>query len=676
MFNKSVTFSFSKVKDGTTEKPVSIIERIINSLTAIQTTSTPDPSQTSTVSSTESNSAILKLATKKSAKNDKIFADSNTENIVDRTLTTEKPTTIIEKILSSLNAIQATDDTNSIQVGRDFNTISSSSTTPLPSVTKSLTTLSTLPAQFSTSLDPLSILDEITPEQALQKRTIGKLLDLLNGLLNTSPSPQKLVVVTPKASGLLSSTQTSTRNPSISSNLQTTTAPTSTVVSSTTESPTTLSVTQKVSSEFFTSSPVDSDIASNTVSESDDKITTAESIISTFESIPSTFAPISTTQESLSQVDIEARFGATSEAAVTIPSETSTPDNILTQNSIFSTSTDPITTDISNSQTTTVSSSTFPSTTEIGLKSSTDASSFFTLLSTLPNFQQFRVSPDSVSIFSANDLSNAITPDDQISTITIASRTNFDNAATTQNTITTQSSEFTSYTPTTQNSFNTETIVTSQNSFTTENIATTENGGSTEETLVTTEAGTTKSSSDDISTNLSSVSMDNRNVKLSNTNENSNPTKTSSSPTIADRSGRLLDFVQDPVQNSIDISTPSTTTSTTPDYYVFAVLNNNTILRKKPPTIPNKDTPFVIVGIYPNNTIVRKFPNGTFVPMEEIIRVRGFDTRENPPPLPEITSNQVTNERGGPQDNSNVQTVFTVNNFFGNNGFDCQFGVT
>ncbi|KAG5873559.1 hypothetical protein JTB14_016008 [Gonioctena quinquepunctata] len=140
------------------------------------------------------------------------------------------------------------------------------------------------------------------------------------------------------------------------------------------------------------------------------------------------------------------------------------------------------------------------------------------------------------------------------------------------------------------------------------------------------------------------------------TTEGSSVVVNSTTTNVSNRSGRLLNIVQDPVENSIDVVTPSTTTSTTPDYYIFAVLNNNTILRKKPPTVPNKNVPFLIVGLLPNNTIVRKYPNGTIVPMERIIRVRGFDTRENPPPLPEITSNQVTNDPGG-SENRKAKTV-------------------
>lgn len=121
-----------------------------------------------------------------------------------------------------------------------------------------------------------------------------------------------------------------------------------------------------------------------------------------------------------------------------------------------------------------------------------------------------------------------------------------------------------------------------------------------------------------------------------------------------------------PVSSSISIAPrfnipPSTlapllsTVTPNKDYYLFAILPNNTVVRKKPSTYPTKETPYLIVGIYPNNTIIRKFPNGTLVPEEPVIQVRGFDTRANPP---DITSNQVTPDRGPASDNT-LTTVST-----------------
>lgn len=600
------------------------------------------------------------MASKKSTKNDKIV-DSNTQNSLDLTLTTEKPTTIIEKILSSLNAIQATDDTNSIQVGKDFNTISSSSTTPLPSVTS----LSTLSAQFSTSLDPLSILDEITPEQALQKRTIGKLLNILNGLIVTPPSSEKLVVVTPKAPGFVNGLSANLENfPTVSTEIpseQSTTVQSTVPDSSTTVPPATVPTTARpVVSELFTSAPASSEISPNNLSLATEELTTADSISTTAQATTPLSAPSSSTQESTTQINVESRIGATSEPDITTISDFTTQPPILTESTTLSSSTEAMITDVSNIQTTTVSSVPFPTTTEVGLNNSTEVISLYTLLSTL---SPFKVSPDSVSIFSVNDLSNAITPEDIISTVTIASRSNFDNIATTPSSTTTEDSVATTIRNDSANEVTTDALITTDAATTLSSVQDTM-------AMTTTGSGPTSSTQSSVTMNITDIQTNNT------TDSPSNQTNVSSTPTITGRSGRLLDFVQDPIQNSIDVSTPSTTTSTTPDYFIFAVLNDNTVLRKRPPTIPNKDTPYLVVGIYPNNTIVRKFPNGTIVPMEQILRVRGFDTRQNPPYIPEITSNQVTNDPGTPQDNANVQTVFIVNNFFGDRCFDYQFEVT
>lgn len=139
-----------------------------------------------------------------------------------------------------------------------------------------------------------------------------------------------------------------------------------------------------------------------------------------------------------------------------------------------------------------------------------------------------------------------------------------------------------------------------------------------------------------------------------------NNTETNSNVTTESRTGKLLEIVEDPIQNDIQ-STPKPKDK---DYFIFAILSNNTILRKKPSMFPTKETPFLIVGHYPNNTIIRKFLNGTLVPEEPVIQVSGFDTRDPIPPLPDITSNQVTQTQAeqADGDNNNLQTVFIVNN--------------
>ncbi|KAF5292510.1 hypothetical protein FQR65_LT01655 [Abscondita terminalis] len=64
-----------------------------------------------------------------------------------------------------------------------------------------------------------------------------------------------------------------------------------------------------------------------------------------------------------------------------------------------------------------------------------------------------------------------------------------------------------------------------------------------------------------------------------------------------------------------------------PDFFVFGVLPNGTIVRKRPLII----NPAIVIGVLPNDTLIQKFPNGSILPLptETVIQVNGFDTREN-----------------------------------------------
>lgn len=716
--NQPKLLYFPKVT--TTEKPVSIIERIINSITAISTTAVPDATTTPFTTPKTEPSAILKLATKKPTKQDKTQPDMTNNP----SITTEKPTTIIERILSSLSAIQADDEINSNKVGNNFNTLSSPSTTPISRVTKSSRSIPSPTAQFST-INPLTILDEISDEQVLQKRTIGKLLSLLNGL--TSTVKPQTIVVTPKPSNTL----------------------------------TTLTTTD---STLFTSTPLQDDVNINSRFNVDSTEAAVPSTVQSSTEPPSTTVPstesITTAVTEASSVPSTEAAGSTTEAVtstVRTTDESSTVSKeIATPNPLSLDSNDlgvlnlfvapDVTRDLTESST-------------VGMDGEF-TETVYTIPSTIPTLSNFEVSPNSVSIFSANDLSNAITSDDNLfSTVTISARANFGETITTDESTTESTTSNAPVSTTGANSpaSSTEATIavasTSEASTTVSSAETITNVGSTEAsttigtaegsttvgnvepstaigsvetsttvggaeasttagsaepsttvggteagtTAVGTEASTTAGGSEASTTigsteaapssteggsdgtTVSAISAENNTavemttegtinplttpVSVSNITEPvANNTDASSSANTTDsqsnRSGRLLNVVQDPVENSLDV-----TTTPGPDYYVFAVLNNNTILRKKPLSFPPPPPPYVVVGVYPNNTIVRKFPNGTLIPMDMIIRVSGFDTRPNPPPLPEITSNQVTNDPGAPVDNTNVQTVFIVNNF-------------
>ncbi|XP_050501646.1 mucin-17-like isoform X3 [Diabrotica virgifera virgifera] len=625
----SVSDILPLVNDGTTEKTVSIIERIINSISARSTT--PPSSGTpfsSTASTTESPSAILKLSPKKSRQTDLTDSSKTTESNDTVPFTTENPTTIIEKILSSLNAIQATDITSAGQVGIDFNTLTSFTTTPVSSVTKSSTSRPLL-APSSTTIFPLSILDELSEENK-QKETVRKLLDLLNGLV--SPQQQE-VVVTPK----YVNNRTPGRGPFVS----TTFFPLSTASPELTTAPTVSSSTstEQISSNFILSENTSPQI----VSEIPNTTETTVTISTSTEVIPTVDSQSTTSLEELASTE-----SATSNTEIVNSSVNTIIENIATNSdspSTIGTTTENFTPSI-------------PAGTEFGTIP-IDVSSFFTTFTTPSSFQRFEVSPGSVSVFSANDLSlNTVTLEDIISTtvVNIAGRSNFDNAATTTSATTKEATkentlEITTVGITTEpspqtssDSMSTSTeIVNSSNSTSsiTETVNSTDPMSSSTETL--SSSGPMSSSTE----SMSSGSMSNSTDALNSSGYMSSSTETvNNTQTNGTRSSKKLNFIQEPVQNRIDTSTP--------DYFIFAVLNNNTILRKRPKVEPN--APFYVIGVYPNNTVVKKFPNGTEVPMDMIIRVRGFDTRENPPPLPEITSNQVTSDLGSSPENININT--------------------
>ncbi|XP_050501648.1 mucin-17-like isoform X5 [Diabrotica virgifera virgifera] len=355
----SVSDILPLVNDGTTEKTVSIIERIINSISARSTT--PPSSGTpfsSTASTTESPSAILKLSPKKSRQTDLTDSSKTTESNDTVPFTTENPTTIIEKILSSLNAIQATDITSAGQVGIDFNTLTSFTTTPVSSVTKSSTSRPLL-APSSTTIFPLSILDELSEENK-QKETVRKLLDLLNGLV--SPQQQE-VVVTPK----YVNNRTPGRGPFVS----TTFFPLSTASPELTTAPTVSSSTstEQISSNFILSENTSPQI----VSEIPNTTETTVTISTSTEVIPTVDSQSTTSLEELASTE-----SATSNTEIVNSSVNTIIENIATNSdspSTIGTTTENFTPSI-------------PAGTEFGTIP-IDVSSFFTTFTTPSSFQRF-----------------------------------------------------------------------------------------------------------------------------------------------------------------------------------------------------------------------------------------------------------------------------------------------
>ncbi|XP_051166416.1 mucin-5AC-like isoform X3 [Leptopilina boulardi] len=157
-------------------------------------------------------------------------------------------------------------------------------------------------------------------------------------------------------------------------------------------------------------------------------------------------------------------------------------------------------------------------------------------------------------------------------------------------------------------------------------------------------------------------------------NDGSNfPTSTSSPSTTAASSSKLLSNDATRVMNPAAGSTPTMTTpymgrfggsrltpaprfsssssTTAPlrDYLIYGIYPNKTIVRKRPEDnlidARNIDSPYVIFGIYPDGRLVRKFPNGTVIPDPpsnpvEVVFSLSTSTTTNRPSLPVFTDNQ------------------------------------
>lgn len=89
---------------------------------------------------------------------------------------------------------------------------------------------------------------------------------------------------------------------------------------------------------------------------------------------------------------------------------------------------------------------------------------------------------------------------------------------------------------------------------------------------------------------------------------------------------------------------PSSSKAPVRDYLIYGIYPNKTIVRKRPEDNVidgrNVDSPYVIFGIYPDGRLVRKFPNGTIIPesprnpVEVVFTLRTTTTTNRPAPRP------------------------------------------
>ncbi|XP_076227889.1 uncharacterized protein LOC116428515 [Nomia melanderi] len=112
-------------------------------------------------------------------------------------------------------------------------------------------------------------------------------------------------------------------------------------------------------------------------------------------------------------------------------------------------------------------------------------------------------------------------------------------------------------------------------------------------------------------------------------------------------------------------SVSSTTRAPLRDYLIYGIYPNKTIVRKRPEDnlidARNVDSPYVIFGIFPDGKLVRKFPNGTIIPdpprnpVEVVFSLSTTTTTNRPPPRVYCNqANQGTyNQYQGPGCNNN-----------------------
>lgn len=117
-------------------------------------------------------------------------------------------------------------------------------------------------------------------------------------------------------------------------------------------------------------------------------------------------------------------------------------------------------------------------------------------------------------------------------------------------------------------------------------------------------------------------------------------------------------------------SSSSSTTAPLRDYLIYGIYPNNTIVRKRPEDnlidARNVDSPYVIFGIYPDGRLVRKFPNGTVIPdppsnpVEVVFSLSTTTSTTNRPSLSaftDIQANQSSRNQNAALSNSSPVTT-------------------
>ncbi|XP_076387441.1 uncharacterized protein LOC100879044 isoform X3 [Megachile rotundata] len=187
--------------------------------------------------------------------------------------------------------------------------------------------------------------------------------------------------------------------------------------------------------------------------------------------------------------------------------------------------------------------------------------------------------------------------------------------------------------------------------------------GAVEDNLVSTEAGTTMQPMGPMNATMMTMNATAANTTAETTTpsmQTTPATSTMAPSSQAPTTAYMGRFGGSRLTPAPRFSLSSTTRAPLRDYLVYGIYPNKTIVRKRPEDnlidARNVDSPYVIFGIFPDGRLVRKFPNGTIIPdpprspVEVVFSLSTTTTTNRPPPRPYYNqANQgVYNQYQGP----------------------------
>nr|XP_034196669.1 mucin-19-like isoform X8 [Osmia lignaria] len=525
--------------------------------------------------------------------------------------------------LMSLTEQTSTDATTTTAGGLERSQVSSMMTTMEASTTAASTADGSTPGATEVASTTQ------TGQSTMETTTVAAVSDA--AIMNTSENPESNTIPLSETTATQSVDLSSTDIPTteaISNNMVD--AETTTVVPTTTFRPRLIDLAQDILSRLQAS------LNATTQSSLDSTITPPTTEISN--AIPDS----NSTLESLSQLN---GIGTPGPGELSTTGETTTPSAV---GSVPTTSS-ATTTDPSNSMDTT--SATAQGTAGSGMGQTTEITTPMTTLPSTPPSSQSSTSPSLMSTTSSSVETTTTT-----ATMTTTTQTTTKIGRIPEQLSTTQSTSMGVVTVTPMPETTLPTMVTNANI---------------EENLVSTEAGTTmqplstrmdggqgamNESTTAIPTNATEATTMSMPTTPGSSTTTAPPIPISQPPTTS-YSGRFGGSRLTPAPR---FSPSSSTRAPLRDYLVYGIYPNKTIVRKRPEDnlidARNVDSPYVIFGIFPDGRLVRKFPNGTIIPdpprspVEVVFSLSTTTTTNRPLPRPYYNqANQgVYNQYQGP----------------------------